>query len=101
MPMMQRDWLSTCDWPTITRKQTRHIRSPNSIPRQSLPQARLTVESSLAAYETGGVDFLSILNNQTAALDYEMDYHEQMLNYHLAITRMEEVTGMDLMAGGH
>jgi hypothetical protein len=30
-----------------------------------------------------------------------MDYHEQMLNYHLAITRMEEVTGMDLMTGGH
>jgi outer membrane protein TolC len=66
-----------------------------------LPQARLTVESSLAAYQTGGVDFLSVLNNQTAALDYEMDYHEQMLNYHLAITRMEEVTGMDLMTGGH
>ena len=66
-----------------------------------IPQARLTVESSLAAYETGGVDFLSVLNNQTAALDYEMDFHEQMLAYHLAITRLEEVTGMDLMTGGH
>jgi outer membrane protein TolC len=66
-----------------------------------IPQARLTVESSLAAYETGGVDFLSVVNNQTAALDYEMDYHEQMLTYHLAITRLEEVTGMDLMTGGH
>jgi cobalt-zinc-cadmium efflux system outer membrane protein len=66
-----------------------------------LPQARLTVESSLASYETGGVDFLSVLNNETAALEYEMDSHEQMLNYHLAIVRLEEVTGMDLMSGGH
>ena len=66
-----------------------------------LPQARLTVESSLASYETGGVDFLSVLNNQMAALDYEMELHEQMLNYHLAVVRLEEVTGMNLMGGGH
>jgi len=66
-----------------------------------LPQARLTIESSLGSYETGGVDFLSVLNNQTAALEYEMDFHEQMLNYHLAIVRLEEATGMDLMGGGH
>ena len=66
-----------------------------------LPQARLTIESSLDSYETGGVDFLSVLNNQTAALEYEMDFHEQMLNYHLAIVRLEEATGMDLMGGGH
>jgi cobalt-zinc-cadmium efflux system outer membrane protein len=66
-----------------------------------IPQAKLTVESSLAAYATGGVDFLSVLNNQTAALDYEMDFHEQMLNYHLAITRLEEATGMNLITGAH
>lgn len=62
-----------------------------------LPQARVTVESSLSSYETGAVDFLSVLNNQTAALEYEMDWHEQMLNYHLAVVRLEEATGMDLM----
>jgi outer membrane protein TolC len=66
-----------------------------------LPQAALTVESSLAAYQTGGVDFLSVLNNQNSALDYEMDSHEQMLNYHLAIARLEELTGIELMGGGH
>jgi len=66
-----------------------------------LPQAQLTVESSLAAYESGGVDFMSVLTNQTAALEYEMDSHEQMLAYHLAIVRLEEATGMDLMGGGH
>ena len=66
-----------------------------------LPQARLTVESSLAAYQTGGVDFLSVLNNEAAALDYEMELHEEMQAYHLAIVRLEESTGMELMGGGH
>jgi len=66
-----------------------------------LPQARLTVESSLTSYQTGAVDFLSVLNNQTAALDFEMEFHEQMLNYHLAIVRLEEASGMDLLEGGH
>jgi outer membrane protein TolC len=66
-----------------------------------LPQAHLTVESSLASYQTGTVDFLSVLNNQSAALEYEMDYHEQMMNYHLAVVRLEEATGMDLVGGGH
>ncbi len=49
-----------------------------------IPQAKLAVDSALASYETGTVDFLSVLNNNAAALEYEMDYHEQMLNYHLA-----------------
>ena len=69
--------------------------------KKILPQARLAVESSLASYQTGTVDFLSVLNNENAALEFEMDYHEQMLNYHLAITRLEETTGMDLTSGGH
>ncbi len=65
------------------------------------PQAQLTVDSSIASYETGVVDFLSVLNNYTAALEYEMDYHEEMLNYHLALSRLEETTGVRLIEGGH
>lgn len=66
-----------------------------------LPQAKLAAESSVASYQTGGLDFLSVLNNQNAVLDYEMDYHEQMLNYHLALSRLEETTGVELIKGGH
>ena len=69
--------------------------------KTAMPQALLTVDSSLASYETGAVDFLSVLNNYTAALDYEMDYHEEMLNYHLALTRLEETTGVRLIEGDH
>jgi outer membrane protein TolC len=66
-----------------------------------IPQARLAADSALASYETGSVDFLSTLNNYTAALEYEMDYHEQMQNYHLALSRLEETTGVRLIEGGH
>lgn len=62
-----------------------------------LPQARLAVESSLASYESGTVDFLSVLNNYLMVLEYEMDYHEEMLNFFLAVSRLGEMTGLSLM----
>jgi outer membrane protein TolC len=58
-----------------------------------VPQASLALESSLATYETGTVDFLSVLSNATTVLDYEMNYYEELLNYWLALTRLEEMTG--------
>ncbi len=61
-----------------------------------VPQASLALESSLASYETGAVDFLSVLTNFISILEYEMNYHEQMLAGHLAMTRLEEITGIRL-----
>jgi outer membrane protein TolC len=66
-----------------------------------LPQARLTIDSSMASYETGSIDFLSVLNNYMAAYEYEMDYHEEMLNYHLALSRLEETSGVPLIGEDH
>ncbi len=62
-----------------------------------IPQAKLALESSLAAYETGAVDFLSVLTNYMAIVDFEMNYHEEMHNFHLAVTRLEERTGLALI----
>ena len=66
-----------------------------------IPQAKLAVDSALASYETGTIDFLSVLNNNAAALEYEMDYHEQMLNYHQALSRLEEASGLGLIEEDH
>ena len=62
-----------------------------------LPQAKLAIESSLASYETGAVDFLSVLTNYMAVVDFEMNYHEEMLKYHMALTRLEQATGLALI----
>lgn len=58
-----------------------------------LPQARLALESSLASYQTGGVDFLSVLTNFTAVLEYEMAYYDELASFHAAVSRLEEMAG--------
>ncbi len=58
-----------------------------------LPQARLALESSMASYQTGSVDFLSVLTNFTMVLEYEMSYFEELMQLHQAISRLEEMTG--------
>jgi outer membrane protein TolC len=61
-----------------------------------VPQGNLALESSLSTYETGSVDFLSVLSNFTMVLDYEMSYYDEALNYALALSRLEEMTGQAL-----
>jgi cobalt-zinc-cadmium efflux system outer membrane protein len=61
-----------------------------------VPQGNLALESSLSTYETGTVDFLSVLTNFTVVLDYEMSYFDEALNYALALSRLEEMTGQPL-----
>ncbi|HVL67648.1 MAG TPA: TolC family protein [Vicinamibacterales bacterium] len=58
-----------------------------------LPQARLAFESSMASYQTGAVDFLSVLTNFSMVLEYEMTYFEEVAQLHQAISRLEEMTG--------
>lgn len=65
-----------------------------------VPQGNLALESSLSTYETGAVDFLSVLTNFTTVLDYEMNYYDEALNYALAVSRLEETTGQDLTDRG-
>jgi outer membrane protein, heavy metal efflux system len=61
-----------------------------------VPQASLALESSLSTYETGTVDFLSVLSNFTMVLDYELNYYEEVTNYYLALSRLEEMTAQQL-----
>ena len=58
-----------------------------------LPQARLALESSMASYQTGAVDFLSVLTNFGTVLEYEMTYFDELSTYHTAVSRLEEMTG--------
>jgi outer membrane protein TolC len=61
-----------------------------------VPQGSLALEASLSTYETGAVDFLSVLTNFTTVLDFEMNYFDEALNYALALSRLEEMTGQAL-----
>ena len=61
--------------------------------RQMVPQSELALESSLASYEGGSVDFLTVLSNFTMIRDYQMNYHEQQAEYLKALSGMAELTG--------
>jgi outer membrane protein TolC len=62
-----------------------------------LPQARLALESSMASYQTGRVDFLSVVTNFGTVLEYEMSYVDELASYHTAVSRLEETTGTVLV----
>ncbi len=61
-----------------------------------LPQVRLALESSMASYQTGGVDFLSVLTNFSSVLENEMRYFDELASFHIAASRLEEMTGTPL-----
>jgi outer membrane protein, heavy metal efflux system len=62
-----------------------------------LPQARMALESSMASYQTGAVDFLSVLTNFGAVLEYEMTYFDELTAFHVAASRLEEMIGTALV----
>lgn len=61
-----------------------------------VPQSSLALESSMAAYEVGKVDFLSMLDNFVYVLDYEVGYYQELTNYETALARMEPLVNTDL-----
>lgn len=62
-----------------------------------IPQARLALESSLSSYETGSVDFLTVFMNYTTVVEYQMNYYDELQNFHLALARLEEMTARPLV----
>jgi len=64
--------------------------------RAIVPQSTLALESSLAAYQVGKLDFLSMVTNFTTVLDYELGYYEELSNFQKALARLEVTTGVEL-----
>ncbi|MBI2817796.1 MAG: TolC family protein [Acidobacteria bacterium] len=64
--------------------------------KASIPQSSLALDSAMASYQVGNVDFLSLLTNFMSVLEYELNYHEEFANFHQALARLEELTGLGL-----
>ena len=65
-----------------------------------IPQASLTLESSLTAYRVGDIDFLGVLDNWSALLDFEVEYYAQLTEHEKALAGLEELTGLELLQTG-
>lgn len=61
-----------------------------------MPAAQLAFESSLASYQTGSVDFISVFSNFQNVVEYDLMYHEELMQFYVALARLEELTGMEL-----
>ena len=58
-----------------------------------LPQARLTVESALAAYRVNRVDFLTLLDSQMTVLNYEISLVTAIASYNKALAEIDLLIG--------
>jgi outer membrane protein TolC len=64
--------------------------------KRIVPQSQFALESSLSSYETGAVDFLTVLSNFNTILEYEMSYYEQQAEYLKAVANLEELVAQSL-----
>jgi outer membrane protein TolC len=64
--------------------------------RALVPQSSLALESSLASYQTGTLDFQSMIANFLSVLEYETNYYEELANYEKALVSLEQITGVQL-----
>jgi outer membrane protein TolC len=61
-----------------------------------IPQSSLSLESAIAGYEVGSVDFLTLLDNLMTLLNYELNYYEQVSNSEKAVAALEPLVGVTL-----
>ncbi|MCX7752353.1 MAG: TolC family protein [Blastocatellia bacterium] len=62
-----------------------------------IPQATLALESSIAAYQVGTVDFLTLITSLITVLDYETSYYEQLVTFQKSLAQLEPIIGRELV----
>ena len=70
-----------------------NLRSARLYQGDILPQARLTVEASLAAYRVNRVDFMTLLDSQMTVFNYEVAHATAVVNYNKALAEIDLLTG--------
>jgi len=61
-----------------------------------LPQARLALESALAAYRVNRVDFPMLLDSQMSVLNYEVNHAAAVVAFNKALAEIDQLTGNSL-----
>jgi outer membrane protein TolC len=65
-----------------------------------IPQAKLALNSDMAAYETGQGDLLSLVESERTYLDSQIAYYEALAESLKNLALLERMVGIDLSAGG-
>jgi cobalt-zinc-cadmium efflux system outer membrane protein len=59
-----------------------------------IPQALATYQSGLAAYQTGRLDFESLLSNFMDVLNFDQEYWKALADHETALAKIEQITGV-------
>ncbi|QQE11514.1 TolC family protein [Planctomycetota bacterium] len=65
---------------------------------QILPQARQTVDASVSGYQTGELDFLTLIDNWQQLLRFELLQYRNITELEQAFADLREVVGRDIRA---
>jgi cobalt-zinc-cadmium efflux system outer membrane protein len=65
-----------------------------------IPQASLTVESSLASYQVNKTDLLALLADINTYFSYQMAYYKELVGLWSSVARLEEYTAKGIVEWG-
>ena len=65
-----------------------------------IPQASLTVESSLTSYQVNKTDFLALLADINTYFSYQMAYYKELAELWSSIARLEEYSAKEIVSWG-
>jgi len=61
-----------------------------------IPQARQTLESARANYQTGKLEFLSLIDAERALKDFQLEYYRSLSTFEQRVAELERAVGSDL-----
>ena len=67
---------------------------------QVLPQAQADVQSALSSYRVGSVDFMTLVDAQMTANQYEQELYAMLGQYGASLAKLEMTIGRELPASG-
>ncbi len=63
-----------------------------------IPQAQLSLDSAVAGYQVGKVDFLTLLDNRLTLFNFEKEYYRALGEYQTSLARLEWVVGAPVLS---
>ena len=61
-----------------------------------IPQAKQALEAARAGYETGGIDFQTLIDSQRTLLNAKLQYYKSLTEYQQNLAKLERVVGIKL-----
>lgn len=61
-----------------------------------IPQAKQALDAARIGYETGNIDFLTLIDSQRTLLDARLQYYKSLTEYEKQLAKLENIVGIKL-----